>query len=311
MKLFAIIALACLIINGQESSKHGKANEEHPSPVEPSADSSAGTVITVHQDTPERQEDGHPQNPESYLYHLLSPDVLTQIALVIVAIWAICVATRTLGAIKRQGVEMKGQRIEMKRQRRAMIGQLEIMQGQLTEIRRQAKAAEDSLRLMKSKDRAILSFNVTNMTGKPFKGSPDAMTLKIETEISNRGVTRADIVNASFTFDYVDDPDEDPTVVQGPALPLNMPVVVYPSDRGKSESFTQQRLLRKGLEMVQASKYMLFRAAVRYRDVFGDEYTRHNRTAWALFIPTNASEPIEGAEINQSGYEENHNKGGA
>lgn len=90
-----------LPVYGQEKNTEPHADQKRAKPVHDSS-SPSFAVGTINQETTEGKSDNPNDHSDSYLHHLLLPETLAAIGLLVAGICGIRVAVRTLKAIERQ-----------------------------------------------------------------------------------------------------------------------------------------------------------------------------------------------------------------
>ena len=169
--LLIVVACASLVVYGEEpKAKTDAHRQDTAQAIQQTASAANGTIIVVNQREPEGQENNHPQKPPSYLSHLLAPENIPNIALVIAAIGGIIVAVYTLRGINKQAGLMDAQLNEM-RQSREIETKTLLLQYRPKIIVRDARASD---------------FNVAEL-GNPAQG-------KVRLTLVNTGGTPANIL---------------------------------------------------------------------------------------------------------------------
>lgn len=94
--ILAIVVISTVVINGQEKSSKSTSNANTSCNVDNPAPPSTQVVGAVNQPNSNQENNRAENHAQSYLSHLISPEVLATIGLIGVGIWGIRVALRTL-----------------------------------------------------------------------------------------------------------------------------------------------------------------------------------------------------------------------
>jgi hypothetical protein len=265
--LLVLTALAALLpIYGQEkstpSSSHtNKASEpKQPGPKTQPTPSSAANVNVINQQPSAAQENGPREHPQGYLSRLVAPENLLNIALVVAGFIGICVAIKTLRALKLQA---------------------RIMARQTALARMAAETAKDNVELIIKKERATLAFDLSdikwhNPPVPPFNSAISGATYKI----LFFGYTPAYIVDSSVWV-FVDTSKEPPN--EPTRSPIAIPKIISSNMDMAAQTapiwplfFEPEQLeaIRKGLSFIH------FHGYIKYRDQFDKQRQTTIKCRW-------------------------------
>jgi hypothetical protein len=275
--VIAFIALV-LPIYGQEKAPKTKEQQSSTQSVENDQSTPAPQIVVVNQQIATKDQERSHNNSDSYLHHLLSPEVLTSIGLLIAATIGICVTVKTLKAIRRQAL--------------VMIQQARILEWQTkaTEISAKAaganaRAAIKNIELFTSKERARLAIDC-----KPLKLDtkvvPDESARSVEFTVTIYGATAATILDSGVASGiFIKGQENDPDLASAVMFPMTgLPTLILPNMPSlelETFLFIEEKNETITLEAIQNENMVAaVRGFVRYRDIFDVIRTRRFRYYW-------------------------------
>lgn len=186
--------------------------------------------------------------------------------LVIVGGCQVWLLFRTLGAIKRQADIYDEQRKIMEGQLGTMQGQLDAMKAAGEQASRQIAIAEDNIKIIISKERALLRLEALDLR------LPDATTpvASVEYRVRLYGPTEA-IIDATISDAIVTD-SEEPLLDETPMSDLFLPKIISPSDSPltRYQLVTTSERIHEDIEAIyKGKKFVHFWGSILYSDRFG------------------------------------------
>lgn len=210
--------------------------------------------------------------------------------LVIVGIFGVRAAYKTLQKIENQVAEMKGQRVTMDAQREAMDGQLAMMQAQLTAMVQQTKAAEDAA-IATSKSAEATARSVQIVIDKerarvvveplPLHLNQNSSIFCVKYRVFNNGPTYAFVAFQRVAAQLTPKGEQ---LNDDGFVPMQIPASFAPNqmlDDLIAFSLQTFSLTGSDVERIQKEESVVtFRGIVVYKDVFGEKRVTEFAHIW-------------------------------
>jgi|SRR5579872_3334 len=281
MKSFwLVLVFAVVMVNGQETKPKSASDAEKTTHVIKPADRGVErTVVVINQPASEWQEDDHTTKSPSYLHRLLSPENLPNIALVIVA---------------------------------AITGAYIAIQAR--ETARTAKAAEDSVKVITSKERArlVMELPKTSLFAILKEHEIGFPYYDLQLPIINHGQTKAFNVRGEARIQF-SSREMQPDVIRDSSkrlqVSINLPSIIRPDEIHTLGVFLiLEQVTRDALEDGTAVFNIL--GSISYNDIFGNSQITPFWYRWAVdFINPSGEYPdMEKIDAWELGGEEADNR---
>jgi hypothetical protein len=277
----SVLAIVVLLTIGlpvyrQQERGNPSTNQNDGKPAQPPPPPTAGVATCVIKQDGTTIECYYPQaNPRSYLSRLGSPENFPNLALAAIGLLGIVVAICTLIKIERQTKAAQATAIAAKAS---------------------AKAALEQIELMKDKERARLSLEITDYTFTPLP--------IVRFDLVCDGTTPATILSTWESTQLNQFPDVIPWVKEALGFPLgDIPSVVrsgtinsfvFISSAGDSNPDPDET--RTAIE--EGKFYIHFRVRIVYRDIFGSEWPLEVSKIFGIRSPSKEHGGVDPAIIS-------------